>query len=203
MFFDKIDTRLSSTITKYHRYQTKAEFQIKNEPVPSRPYYMSKVINALYAMDPVAYSNIWDKQLNLKKIYEVANARERLRMTEYRLRESEHRMSSIGRMLTREKMGRVEMREWAEIAQESMSDIVVFVVPIKGRTDTFRRFLGHWEELAANDTKLGLVVSLFGTRSQIEAIEQIMEELKQRHRNHIIKYHALDQALGHTSISLL
>ena len=160
---------------------------------------MSKVINALYAKDPVAYSNIWDKQLNLKKIYEVTNARERLRMTEYRLRESDHRMSSIGRMLTREKMGRLEMLERVEIVQaaRSISDTVVFVVPIKGRTDTFLRFVGHWEELAAKDTKLGLVVSMFGTRSQIEAIEQIMEELKQRHRNHIIKYQALDQALGH------
>ena len=87
-----------STITKYHRYQyMPAEYQQRNEPVGAKPQFLSKLINAFYLRDSAELSNIWDKHFSLKKTYEKTNHKERLRMTEYRLKE---RVSRTRKMST-------------------------------------------------------------------------------------------------------
>ena len=193
----KNDGTIWSTITKYHRFHyMPAEFQMKNEPSTSKPHYMSKIINGLYEMDPEKYGHIWDKSLALKKIYEKKNARERLRITEYRLRTSEHHLSSIGRMLTRETSDPAKMHESRSLEIGRPNETVIFVVPIKGRLDTFRRFITHWEDLASQDTKIGLVVTIFGTRSQIDEIETVIEELIVRYPRHTIEYQGMDEGTG-------
>ena len=42
-------------------------------------------------------------------------------------------------------------------------DKVIFIVPAKGRVDTFLRFAKLWAAIAENDEKIGLFVSIFGS----------------------------------------
>ena len=42
-------------------------------------------------------------------------------------------------------------------------DKVIFIVPAKGRVDTFLRFARLWAAIAENDEKIGLFVSIFGS----------------------------------------
>ena len=54
------------------------------------------------------------------------------------------------------------MKEASDIDLEKENEKVIFVVPVKGRVETLSRFLSIWTELAKEDTKLGLFVSIFG-----------------------------------------
>ena len=81
-------------------------------------------------------SGLRDKQLNLKKTYDKVNHRERVRMAEYRLRESDHEMSKLGRFLTREKMDLTEFRE-PEILGQKSAKTVIFIVPVKDWVENF------------------------------------------------------------------
>ena len=42
-------------------------------------------------------------------------------------------------------------------------DKVIFIVPAKGRVETFLRFAKLWAAIAENDDKIGLFVSVFGS----------------------------------------
>ena len=42
-------------------------------------------------------------------------------------------------------------------------DKVIFIVPAKGRVETFLRFAKLWAAIAENDDKIGLFVSIFGS----------------------------------------
>ena len=51
-------------------------------------------------------------------------------MAEYRLRQSDHEMSKLGRFITRERMDSIELHERETLGQ--MPDTtVIFVVPVK------------------------------------------------------------------------
>ena len=47
-------------------------------------------------------------------------------------------------------------------------DKVIFIVPAKGRVDTFLRFAKLWAAIAENDEKIGLFVSIFGSDIQMK-----------------------------------
>lgn len=171
-----------------------------------------------------------DKQLNLKKMYDKVNHRGRMRLTEYRLRESDHEMSKLGRFITRESMDVIELREHEVLGQKT-DTLVIFVVPVKdkvetqllripflgsilvllvrkvyvivgcgsvqlivkyqpkkGRYETLRRFLNQWARLADQDSKIGLVLTIFGSKEQIAYTQTQLQKLAADFPSHFITY---------------
>ena len=68
-------------------------------------------------------------------MYDKVNHRGRIRLTEYRLRESDHDMSKLGRFITRENMDVIELREHEVLGQKT-DTVVIFVVPVKDKVET-------------------------------------------------------------------
>ena len=61
-------------------------------------------------------------------------------------------------------MGNPTVHERQEIdSSNTKQDKVIFIVPAKGRVETFLRFAKLWAAIAENDEKIGLFVSIFGS----------------------------------------
>ena len=66
--------------------------------------------------------------------------------------------------LVHEKLETPAIHERQAIDSENIKrDKVIFIVPAKGRVETFLRFAKLWAAIAENDDKIGLFVSIFGS----------------------------------------
>lgn len=66
---------------------------------------------------------------------------------------------------------------------------IVFVLPIAGRLQTFKRFLDTYESVAIReDGNCDLLVVIFGSRDEIKEHLEVMQQLKSRHIYEQINY---------------